>query len=120
MKATDGSLRIGESGRKWPDWGKKITQGNISALPEIADVLVAQNSRMGPGKQVTLARKIMAEPASLMEINLGRRQIDGFAAMGFEIGALAIDSFGAGGRRDLIVPADEACERILELLRTKD
>jgi hypothetical protein len=52
MKATDGSLRIGESGRKWPDWGKKITQGNISALPEIADVLVAQNSRMGPGKQV--------------------------------------------------------------------
>ena len=173
MKAADGGQRVGESRWDRPIRSKQLAGGNRAAVPKVADVLIAEDSSCGPGKQIaavefnesigagitpgtdgdamqcgemgaaadepaeiagqgadvissadrhsqlTGAREVVTEPACFVEIDLRGGQIDCFAAVGLEIGALAVDSFGAGGRRRLIVPADETRQGVVELSRVK-
>src|SRR5687768_1852822 len=52
----------------------------------------------------------MVEPAGFVEVDARRRQLKGFAAVGLEVGAFAGDALVAGGRRDLVMPAEKGLQ----------
>src|SRR5438067_8482520 len=78
-----------------------------------ADVVTAAHRDL----QFALARQVVTEPARLMKVNARRGHDHRFTAMSFNVRALAADALVAGSRRDLVLPADEARQGVVELLR---
>src|SRR5687767_10841283 len=78
---------------------------------EGADVVAAA----GDDAEAALAGEVMGEPIGFVEVDAGWGELEGFAAMGFEIGAFAVDALVAGGRGDLVVPAEEGLQGGVEL-----
>lgn len=58
----------------------------------------------------------MAEPLGVVKVDARGGHDYFFAAVGFEVGALALDALGTGGVGDLFLPADERGEGIGEML----
>ena len=100
-----GAMQGGEVGTATHQSAKIAGQG--------ADVISAAYGHF----ELALAREIMAEPSGFVEVDADGGHDDGFTAMGFEVGALAVNAFVAGGGGDLVVPADERGEGVVELLR---
>src|SRR5262245_63484 len=65
--------------------------------------------------QSAVVRKIMVDPARLVQINARRRHRHHFPPVGLEIGPFTSDAPGAGCMRNLFLPADEIRQCRLKL-----
>src|SRR5580658_9569477 len=52
-----------------------------------------------------------------MKVDAGWGHDDAFAAMGFDVGTLAVYALGTGGVGNLLMPTDEGLQRGVELFR---
>ncbi len=66
------------------------------------------------------AGQIVGQPAGRVEIDPGRGQLDGLAAVGLLVGGLAVDLLGAGGGRYLVLPAQEGGQGLVQALRMRE
>jgi len=91
---------------------RAASEHSAQVAGQCADVISAANGQLQPAGE----RQIVSEPAGFVEIDARGRHDDGFAALCPDVGALAVDAFGAGGMRDLLVPADECLNHIFQPL----